>query len=122
LIRFILKRGFWVPLLFSHFVFSQTLPTSKVDKATIEKGKRLYIANCLRCHNKDPSVKGSIGPEMVDAPYPVMYSKVMTGKYPNPLPSGFVPKRKSRAMAAIPKLKDDIPAIWHYVQSFKKKK
>jgi hypothetical protein len=59
---------------------------------------------------------------MVDAPLDVMYSKVMTGKYPDPLPAGFVPKRKSRAMQAIPKLKADVPAIWVYVQSVKKKK
>jgi mono/diheme cytochrome c family protein len=121
LIQFLLKGAIIGPLLLTQLSFSQTLPATKVDQATLEKGKRLYIANCLRCHNKDPNVKGSIGPEIVDAPYAVMYSKVMTGKYPDPLPPGFVPKRKSRAMAAIPKLKADIPAIWHYVQSIKKK-
>ncbi len=119
--KFLVKGAFLAPLLYSTFVISQTLPETKVDQATLDKGKRLYIANCLRCHNKDPNVKGSIGPEIVDAPYLVMYSKVMTGKYPDPLPKGFVPKRKSRAMAPISKLKNDIPAIWHYVQSIKKK-
>jgi mono/diheme cytochrome c family protein len=89
---------------------------------SIEKGRKLYIANCIRCHNKDPNLKGSIGPEIVDAPYEVMYSKIMTGKYPQPLPKGFIPKRKSSAMAKLPKLKDDIPSIWAYVQSLKKKK
>jgi mono/diheme cytochrome c family protein len=89
---------------------------------SIEKGKKLYISNCIRCHNKDPNLKGSIGPEIVDAPLEVMYSKIMTGKYPQPLPKGFVPKRKSSAMAKIPKLKNDIPSIWAYVQSLKKKK
>jgi mono/diheme cytochrome c family protein len=87
----------------------------------IEKGRRLYLANCLQCHNRDPNIKGSIGPEMIDAPLEVMVSKVMTGKYPDPLPPGFVPKRKTRAMRPIPKLKEDIPAIWAYVQSVKKK-
>lgn len=86
------------------------------------KGKRLYMSNCLQCHNKDPNIKGAIGPEIVDAPLEVMVSKVMTSNYPNPLPPGFVPKRKSHAMRAIPKLKDDIPLIWAYVQSVKKKK
>jgi mono/diheme cytochrome c family protein len=99
---------------------------SAVEEATelnpeIEKGKRLYMANCLQCHNRDPNIKGSIGPEMIDAPLEVMVSKVMTGKYPEPLPPGFVPKRKTRAMRPIPKLKEDIPAIWAYVQSVKKK-
>lgn len=91
------------------------------DSASIEKGRVLYIANCIRCHNKDPNTKGSIGPEIVDAPYDVFYSKIMTGRYPDPLPTGFVPKRKSRAMQALPKLKNDIPFLYSYVQSVKKK-
>lgn len=103
--------------LLGSLLFSQVYATP-----SIEKGKKLYISNCIRCHNKDPSIKGSIGPEVVDAPYEVMYSKIMTGKYPQPLPKGFIPKRKSSAMAKLPKLKDDIPSIWAYVQSLKKKK
>lgn len=94
----------------------------KVDQATLDKGKKLYMANCIQCHNRDPNIKGPIGPEMVDAPLEVMTSKVMTAKYPQPLPAGFVPKRKSQAMRAIPKLKNDIPAIHAWVQSMKKKK
>ena len=104
-------------LLFTHLVFAQAVP-----EATINKGRRLYLSNCIQCHNRDPNLKGSIGPEMIDAPLEVMTSKVMTGKYPEKLPPGFVPKRKTRAMRPIPKLKNDIPAIWHYVQSVKKKK
>lgn len=105
-------------LIISASAFSQT----KVDSAAIDKGRRLYLSNCISCHNKDPNIKGSIGPEITDAPLEVMTSKVMTGKYPEVLPKGFVPKRKSRAMRALPKLKDDVPAIWAYVQSVKKKK
>lgn len=107
-------------LIISSSVFSQT--QIKADPVTVEKGRKLYVANCIRCHNKDPNLRGSIGPEITDAPLEVMYSKVMTGKYPVTLPKGFVPKRKSSAMQAIPKLKNDIPAIWVYVQSVKKKK
>lgn len=94
----------------------------KLDMVTLEKGKRLYMANCIQCHNRDPNVKGPIGPEMVDAPLSVMISKVMTSNYPSPLPAGFVPKRKSHAMRAIPKLRNDIPAIHGWVQSVKKKR
>lgn len=87
----------------------------------IAKGKRLYLSNCIQCHNKDPNLKGSIGPEMIDAPLEVMTAKVMTGKYPEVLPAGFVPKRKTKAMRPIVKLKADIPDIHAYVQSVKKK-
>ncbi len=121
---FLLKLfgGLIAPLFFSSLLHAKD-PSPLVSNALmIEKGRKLYVANCLRCHNKDPNIKGSIGPEVVDAPYDVMYSKVMTGKYPDPLPKGFIPKRKSRAMQPLPRLKNDIPAIWAYVQSLKKKK
>ena len=111
----ILMGAFIGSLLFSNSLLS-------ADQATIDKGRRLYLSNCIQCHNKDPNLKGSIGPEMVDAPLVIMTSKVMTGKYPAVLPTGFVPKRKSSAMKKIPKLQNDIPAIYAWVQSVKKKK
>jgi mono/diheme cytochrome c family protein len=87
----------------------------------IEKGKHIWTTTCIQCHNADPNIKGKIGPETVDAPLEVMTAKVMTGLYPDPLPAGFVPKRKTRAMRKLPQFKDDIPDIWAYVQSVKKK-
>lgn len=93
-----------------------------VDQATLDRGKRIYMSACIQCHNRDPNVKGSIGPEVVDAPLEVMTSKIMTGLYPEKLPVGFVPKRKSKAMRKQPNLKNDIPAIHAWVQSVKKKK
>ena len=92
------------------------------ENISLDKGKRIWLSACIQCHNKDPNIKGSIGPEVVDAPYEVMYSKVMTGKYPDKLPPGFIPKRKSRAMRKLPQYKNDIPSIYAYVQSLKKKK
>ncbi len=104
-----------VPVFFTLFCHAYT-------EADLARGKKLYTANCIACHNKDPNLKGPIGPEMVDAPLEVMTSKVMTGNYPEKLPAGFVPKRKSKAMRKIPKLQKDIPLIYAWVQSVKKKK
>jgi mono/diheme cytochrome c family protein len=105
-------------------LLSTLLTTSvlAVDQATLDRGKRVYLSNCIQCHNRDPNLKGSIGPELVDAPLEVMTAKVMTGKYPNPLPAGFVPKRKTSAMRKLPQLQKYIPAIHAWVQSMKKKK
>lgn len=97
-------------------------PETVVDPATlIAKGKEVYTANCLTCHNKDPNVKGAIGPELVDAPLEVMVVKVKTGRYPEVLPEGFVPKRKTKQMRKFPQLEADVPAIHAYIQSLKKK-
>jgi mono/diheme cytochrome c family protein len=111
----LIKGGLLGSLLFSKILIA-------ADQATLDKGKRLYLSNCIQCHNKDPNLKGSLGPEMVDAPLEVMTAKVMTGAYPASLPAGFIPKRKTKAMRKIPKLQKDIPAIYAWVQSVKKKK
>jgi mono/diheme cytochrome c family protein len=104
------------------FITQVSLAQIKVDQATLDKGKRLYLSNCIQCHNKDPNLKGSLGPELVDAPLEIVYAKVMTGVYPAKLPPGFVPKRSSKVMRKIPKLEKDIPAIHAWIQSVKKKK
>lgn len=88
----------------------------------IEKGKRIWLTTCVQCHNRDPNVKGSIGPETVDAPIEVLSAKVITGKYPDPLPAGFVPKRKTKAMRPLPQFKNDIKSIHAFIMSVKKKK
>lgn len=87
----------------------------------LERGKKIWTTTCNQCHNKDPNLKGAVGPETVDAPLEVMTAKVMTGKYPDVLPPGFVPKRTTKAMKPFPKLEKYIPSIWAYVQSVKKK-
>lgn len=109
--KYFLWGAFLVPLLFANVLKAEV---------SIEKGRRLYLSHCIQCHNRDPNLKGSLGPEMVDAPLDVMTSKVMTGKYPEKLPPGFRPKRSTRAMRPIPKLKEDIPSIHAWVQSMKK--
>lgn len=86
----------------------------------IEKGKEIYLSTCIQCHNKDPNVKGPIGPELVDAPLEVMQVKVVTGRYPDVLPEGFVPKRKTKQMRKFPNYEKDVPSIHAYIQSLKK--
>lgn len=93
----------------------------KPQSFDLEKGKRLYLSNCISCHNKDPNKNGALGPEVADAPIEIMTAKIMTGRYPEVLPEGFVPKRSSKIMKPIPKLKDDIQDIYAWVQSVKTK-
>ena len=108
--------GVLLPLLYLSTSFSQS------NKALIDKGRRVYMSNCIQCHNKDPNLKGPLGPELIDAPLEIMQVKVVTGRYPEVLPKGFVPKRKTKAMRALPKLKDDVPALYAWIQSMKKPK
>lgn len=102
------------PLLFIQFALAQT--------PELDKGRRAYLSVCIQCHNKDPNLKGSMGPELVDAPMAVMDHKVKTGKYPEVLPAGFVPKRKTKLMRPQPNSVKDVPAIYAWIQSVSRKK
>jgi mono/diheme cytochrome c family protein len=112
-------RGSIAPLFFILCLLAMN--SLRAEDELLKRGRRLYISNCISCHNKDPNIKGAIGPELMDAPIEVMTSKIMTGGYPNPLPKGFTPKRKTKAMRKMPKLEKDIPAIYAWIQSMKKK-
>lgn len=82
----------------------------------IKKGKTIYQTTCIACHNKDPKLKGSMGPELVGSPIELIQSKVTKGEYP----AGYTPKRKTKIMTKFPHLLKDIPAIHAYINSFKK--
>lgn len=101
-------------------VAADLAPLENPTAEDLARGAKVYKANCVRCHNADPNIKGNLGPEQVDAPFEVVVSKIMTGKYPDPLPAGFIPKRKTRAMTPLKQLKKDIPYIHAWIQSVKK--
>lgn len=106
--------GAFCPLILIQLSFAQT--------PELDKGRRAYISVCIQCHNKDPNLKGSIGPELVDAPFEVMQHKVKTGRYPDILPPGFVPKRKTKLMRPLPNYVKDVQAIYTWIQSVSKNK
>lgn len=101
-------------LLLIQFALAQT--------PELDKGRRAYLSVCIQCHNKDPNLKGSMGPELIDAPLTVMQHKVKTGRYPEVLPAGFVPKRKTKLMRPLPNFVKDVPVIYAWIHSVSKKK
>lgn len=80
------------------------------------RGKGVYLANCITCHNPDPRLDGSIGPAVAFSSLALLEARVLTRSYP----PGYIPKRKSEMMPDFPQLKDDIPGLHAYLNSFKK--
>lgn len=82
-----------------------------------DKGKAVFISNCIACHNTDPTLPGSIGPDIANSSIELLTSRIMKQSYPE----GYKPKRDSHLMPALPFLEKDLPALKVYLDSFTKK-
>lgn len=84
-------------------------PTQESELA--ERGRRVYQANCIACHNPDPTQPGAIGPALAGSSEALLRAKVLHNEYP----PGYEPQRTSQAMIALPHLENDIPALAAYL-------
>jgi mono/diheme cytochrome c family protein len=79
-------------------------------------GKGVYLSNCIACHNPDPRIAGSIGPDIANSSLELVRARVTKAEYP----PGYTPKRDSKMMPAFPQLEKDVDALHAYLNSFKK--
>jgi mono/diheme cytochrome c family protein len=77
-----------------------------------ERGRQVYQAQCIACHNPDPAQPGPVGPPVRGSSEELLRAKVLRGTYP----PGYTPKRPSKVMQPMPQLKDDIPALAAYLR------
>ena len=83
-------------------------------KTDIEKGRMVYFANCVSCHNNNPKKPGSIGPEVYGVSIDVLTQKIVYGKYPE----NYRPKRPSKIMQSMPHLNKEISNLHAFIKSF----
>ena len=82
-------------------------------KTDIEKGRMVYFANCVSCHNNNTKKPGSIGPEVYGVPIDVLTQKIISGKYPK----NYRPKRTSKLMPLMPHLNKEISNLHAFINS-----
>jgi mono/diheme cytochrome c family protein len=75
------------------------------------RGRAVYVANCVACHNNDPSKDGPIGPALKGSPRELLESRVLRTEYP----AGYKPKRSTKVMPTFPFLKTEIPYLAAYL-------
>ena len=102
--------------LFISLLACQRAGSEKKHSVLEQKGKAVYISQCVVCHNINPTLPGSVGPEIANSSLELIRARVMTATYP----TNYKPKRQSRVMLAFPYLEKDIPALHAYLNSFKK--
>lgn len=77
-----------------------------------QRGRSVYVANCVACHNSNPSKDGPIGPALKGSSKELLESRVLTTTYP----PGYKPKRPTAVMPQFPFLKDEIPYLAAYLR------
>ena len=78
----------------------------------IKRGKSIYFAYCIACHNMDPAKVGSVGPAIRGSSKELLTLKVTQGAYPE----GYQPKRITKLMPPLPNLKAGIPFLHAFLK------
>ncbi len=90
-----------------------TKKTPAVSQTPQEKGRAVYAAHCLACHNVNPNLDGAVGPAVQGASLALLEARILKGTYPE----GYKAKRTTAIMPPLPYLKDDIPALHAYLNA-----
>ena len=92
-------------------VFMVMLITSMAyAEGDASKGKQVYMANCIACHNPDPSKDGAVGPAVKGSSRDLIFYRVTKAEYP----PGYKPKRDTKLMMKLEMLApnvDDLAAF-----------
>ena len=80
--------------------------------ALVARGRQVYLAQCIQCHNANPAIPGPVGPGVKGASRALLDAKVVRGEYP----PGHRPQRLTRVMPPQPTLAPDIAALAAYLK------
>jgi mono/diheme cytochrome c family protein len=79
----------------------------------VARGRSVYLANCVACHNPNPKLAGPIGPALAGSSPELVRAKVMRNEYP----AGYTPKRSTSAMVPLPHLEPKLDDLSAYLGS-----
>ena len=77
------------------------------DGTPAARGRQVYLAQCIACHNSDPAKDGPLGPALKGSSQELLEAKLLRGNYP----PGYTPKRNTAIMPSQPQLKPSIPDL-----------
>jgi mono/diheme cytochrome c family protein len=80
------------------------------DGSPAGRGRQVYQAQCIACHNSDPSKNGPLGPAIKGSSRELLEARILRGTYP----PGYKPKRGTAIMQPMPQLAsalDDLAAF-----------
>lgn len=72
-----------------------------------ERGRQVWLAQCVACHNVDPAKDGPVGPAVRGASRELLDARIVRATYP----PNYTPKRDSKVMPARPDLAPSVPDL-----------
>ena len=81
----------------------------------VEKGRMVYMTNCVVCHNPNPNLTGNQGPAIAGSSQALLEARVLHLTYP----PGYIPRQKTHAMRAFPQLKNHIADLYAFLAAAK---
>jgi mono/diheme cytochrome c family protein len=76
------------------------------------RGRQVWLAQCVACHNVDPGKDGTIGPAVKGASRELLEMRILHAAYP----PGYTPKRDTKVMPARPDLASSLPDLTAYLR------
>lgn len=86
---------------------ARTAPATAGLAGDSDKGRQIYLGQCVACHNTDPAKDGTVGPAVKGSSRDLVEALVLNGTYP----PGYKPKRDSKVMPPRPDLATSIPDL-----------
>ena len=89
-------------------------PAASGDAAAgnAERGRQVWLAQCVACHHSDPAKDGPLGPAVKGSSRQLLEARVVGAVYPR----GYTPKRDSNVMLARPDLAPSIPDLAEFLR------
>lgn len=88
-------------------------PVELSSEELIAGGRSVYNANCIACHSLDPTMDGALGPAVSGSSLALIEARILRSEYPE----GYVPKRPTKVMIALPHLKPRLAELVAYLNS-----
>lgn len=90
--------------------------TPSAGDGDASRGKQVYLAQCIACHNPDPSKPGALAPAVKGASRELLEARVVSGSYP----PGYKPKRETSVMKPMPHLASAVPDLAAFLEVARK--
>ncbi|MGH7277140.1 MAG: c-type cytochrome [Candidatus Rokuibacteriota bacterium] len=77
-----------------------------------ERGRQVYVAQCIACHHPDPALPGALGPPVKPSSLELLEAKLVRGTYP----PGYTPRRPTTVMPVQPGVAAEVPALAEFLK------